>query len=274
MKKILPIIIVLLIFGGIGVFWFLGWGKGKPSAPKATPKSNEPVNTIDIKDRPFVTLAPTLGGKHPAGQEVTLTLHNVTLGATSVEYELEYQAGTLIQGAFGTIDLTKETPPVAKDLLFGSCSTGGKCAYHKDVSGGTLTLRFKGSQQNFNLKSDWNLQTMADRAGKFSSRDGKFQIDTGTSGLSAGALVIMIQTMGLPKPVTGEILSGPYGIFTNNQKLSGTAQLTLRLNQDTSSAKLLGWDGKAWKEYKSTLSDKTLTATIDRLTTFIAISSP
>src|SRR3989344_8015868 len=160
MKKTWPIILILLILIGVGIFWFFGWGKGTPSAPKATPKPNEPVNTIDIKDRPYVTLAPTLGGKHPQGQEVTLTLHNVTLGATSVEYELEYQAGTLIQGAYGTIDLIKEKPPVNKDLLFGSCSTGGKCAYHKDVSGGNLTLRFKGGSQNFNLKSEWNLQKM------------------------------------------------------------------------------------------------------------------
>lgn len=265
MTKILLLILILLSLTGCAK-------KPVPSSPPKT--SNQPINTVDIADRPYVTLAPTIGGRHPAGQEITLTLHNVTLGATSVEYELEYQAGTLLQGAFGTIDLTKELPPVSKDLLFGSCSTGGKCAYHKDVSGGTLTLRFKGGSQNFNLKSEWNLQTMSDRQGKFSSRDGKFQIDTGKSGLSAGALVVMIQTMGLPKSVSGDILAGPYAIFTNNQKLSGTAQLTLRLNQDVTSAKLLGWDGQAWKEYKATLADKTLTASIDKLTTFVVVGNP
>lgn len=264
MTKILLLILILFFLTGCT----------KKPVPSSTPKVNEPINTIDIKNRPYVTLSPTVGGKHPAGQEVTLTIHNVTLGATSVEYELEYQAGTLLQGAFGTIDLTKEPPPVSKDLLFGSCSTGGKCAYHKDVSGGTLTLRFKGGSQNFNLKSEWNLQTMSDRQGKFSSRDGKFQLEVGKTGLPNNTFLVMIQTMGLPKSVSGEILAGPYGIFTNNQKLSGMAQLTMRLNQDVTSTKLLGWDGQAWKEYKSTLADKTLTATIDKLTTFVVVSSP
>src|SRR3990167_7164244 len=260
MTKILLLVLILLSLTGCT----------KKPPPSSTPKTNnEPVNTIDVKDRPYVTLAPTIGGRHPLGQEVTLTIHTVTLGATSVEYELEYQAGTLLQGAFGTIDLTKDQPPVNKDLLFGSCSTGGKCAYHKDVSGGNLTLRFKGGSQNFNLKSEWNLQKMADRQGKFSSRDGKFQLEVGKTGLQNNTFLVMIQTMGLPKSVGGEILAGPYGIFTNNHQLSGTAQLTLRLNQDASSAKLLGWDGQAWKEYKSTLADKTLTATVDKLTTFI-----
>src|SRR3990167_2995011 len=182
MTKILLLVLIL--------FSLTGCTKKPP--PSSTPKTNnEPVNTVDIKDRPYVTLAPTVGGRHPLGQEVTLTIHSVTLGSTLVEYELEYQAGTLIQGAFGTIDLTKETPPVSKDLLFGSCSTGGKCAYHKDVTGGTLTLRFKG-EQNFNLKSDWNLQTMADRGGKFSSRDGKFQLEVAKAGLPANSLVVLI----------------------------------------------------------------------------------
>jgi hypothetical protein len=266
MTRILLLILILLSLTGCT----------KKPLPSSAPKTNEPVNTVDIKDRPYVTLAPTVGGRHPLGQEVTLTIHTVTLGATSVEYELEYQAGTLLQGTFGTIDLTKDKPPVSKDLLFGSCSTGGKCAYHKDVSGGSLTLRFKGGSQNFNLKSEWNLQTMSDRQGKFSSRDGKFQLEVGKTGLLNNTFLVMIQTMGLPRPPAGggEILAGPYGIFTNNVKLSGTAQLTLRLNQDASSAKLLGWDGQAWKEYKASLTDKTLTATIDKLTTFIVTSSP
>ena len=204
MTKILLLILIL--------FSLTGCTKKPP--PSSTPKTNnEPVNTVDIKDRPYVTLAPTVGGRHPLGQEVTLTIHSVTLGSTLVEYELEYQAGTLIQGAFGTIDLNKETPPVNKDLLFGSCSTGGKCAYHKDVTGGTLILRFKGGSQNFALKGEWNVQNMSERAGKFSSRDAKFQLEVAKAGLPANSLIVIAQTMGLPKPVEGEIVAGPYRAF-------------------------------------------------------------
>ncbi len=272
MKKFLPFLIAIAVLILGAIFWFSRNRSAPPSTQKST--STEPVNTIDVKDRPYVTLVPTVAGKHPPGREVTLTLSSNALNSKTVDYELEYQAGTSIQAAIGTIDLTKDQPPTTKDLLLGSCSAGGKCAYHDNVTGGSLTLRFQGgTTPKFNLKGEWNLQTMADRDGQFSSRDAKFQLDVGKSGLPASAIVIIAQTMGLPQPVTGEILAGPYGIFTNGQKLKGPAELTLRLTQPSSTVKLLGWDGKAWKEYKSSVSDKTLTATIDKLTTFIAISS-
>ena len=273
MKKFLPFIFIALVVVGLalaGYFFFIKGGQPSATAPRPTPL--EPVNTIDVKDRPYVTLAPTVGGKHPQGREVTLTLTATALNSKSVEYELEYQAGSLLQGVFGRIDLAEETLPVSKDLLLGSCSAGGKCSYHEDVTGGTLTLRFRGGDQDFALKGEWNFQNMADREGKFSSRDGKFQLDTGKTGLPSAAIVLIAQTMGLPAAVEGDILSGPYGVFTNNHKLKGPAQLTMRLSEDVTTAKLLGFTGKTWKEYKSQVSDKTLTATVDTLTTFLAVS--
>lgn len=270
MKKFLPVVVILIIVVTAAVLVFKPQGGSSPATSK--PTSEEPVNTIDLKDRPYVTLAPKVGGRHPVGQEIVLTLHANALNSTTVEYELDYQAGSLLQGAFGTVDLTKSQPPISKDLLFGSCSTGGKCAYHKDVTGGTLTLRFQGGDQNFALKGEWNIQNMGQREGKFSSRDAKFQLEIPKTGLPTSTLAVISQTLGLPAPANGEVIAGPYAIFTNNQKLSGTAKLTLRLNQNVTTAKLLGWAGKAWKEYPADTSNKTLTATIDSLTTFIAVS--
>lgn len=263
MKKILLLILILFSLTGCT----------KNPLPSSTSKTNEPFNTIDIKDRPYVTLAPTVGGKHPLGREVTFNLSANALKSQSVEYELEYQAGSLLQAAFGQIDLTKDRPPLSQNLLLGSCSAGGKCAYHENVTGGTLTLRFKGGSQNFTLKGEWNLQKNADRAGQFSSRDAKFQIDFSKIGLPISAIVIVAQTFGLPRELDGQILAGPYGIFTNDQKFSGSAKLTLHLNETTTSANLLGWDGKSWKKYPSDIKDKTLTSTVDRLTTFVVTAS-
>lgn len=273
MKKFLPLIILVVVIAVIGgVFFFLNTKKAAaPAAPVRTPNP-EPVNLIDLKDRPYVTLGPKVGSRHPLGQELTMVLHSVTLGSKSVEYELEYQSGSLLQGAFGTIDLTTSQPPTTKDMLLGSCSTGGKCAYNPNVEGGTLTLHYKGGQQDFAVRGEWSLGKMTDRQGQFSSRDGKFQVDIGKTGLSTTTVVTVFQTLGLPAPVKGDVLAGPYGVFTNDQKPKGKVQLTLRLSQDVTTATLLGWTGTSWKEYKSTVANKTLTATVDSLTTFVATS--
>ena len=272
MKKYLPVIIivvVILIVGGIAAFFLLSSNKSQPESRK---KITEPVNIVPVSDRPYTTLSPTSKGKHPAGTEVEITVHNPTLGATEAEYELEYQAGSLLQGAFGSIDFTIDKPPASKVILLGTCSAGGKCDYNKDVSGGTLLLRLSGGEQTFAVKGEWTYQLMSKREGRFSSRDSKFRVDVGKKGLPASTYVIVIQTMGLPAPVEGALIGGPYHITAGENKSIKTAELTLRLSEDVEAATLLGWTGSSWKQYQSTVTDKTLTATIDRLTTFVAIS--
>lgn len=267
---LLPLVVVALLIGG-----FVLWARPRSSTPSSKGSSfTEPVNQIDLKDRPYVSLAPTLGSRHPQGKEVTLTISRTALDSTAVEYELEYQAGSLIQGVFGRIDFTKDKPPVSKNLLLGSCSAGGKCSYHENVTGGSLTLRWRGGKENFALKGEWNLEQMGERRGKFSSRDAKFQLEVPSAGLPGSALLIIIQTMGLPGEVAGQVVAGPYAVFTLGSKLAGSAQLSLRLNQEASSVQLLGWNGTAWHEYKAQVSGKTLTAAVDRLTTFVAVSAP
>ena len=226
-----------------------------------------------MSDRPYVTLAPTVA-RHPAGTEVEITIHTVTLGSTEAEYELEYQAGSLLQGVFGSVDFSLDKPPVSKVLLLGTCSAGGKCDYNKDVSGGTLLLRLTGGEQKFAVKGEWTYQLMSERDGKFSARDSKFRVDVGEKGLSANTYVIVMQPMGLPEPVEGEIIGGPYYISAGEKASIKSAELTLRLSQEVETATLLGWTGKSWKEYDSAVEDKTLTAEIDSFTTFVAISIP
>lgn len=269
MKKYLPYIIIALIViaAGTGIFFFI---KSQSPKPKAGLKPPEAINTVPVTDRPYVTLAPTSAGKHPLGTEVAVTVHNTTLGATKAEYELEYQSGSLLQGAFGSLDLTMEKPPVTKVLLLGTCSAGGKCDYNKEVTGGTLLLRLTG-QQKFAVKGEWSYQLMSERGGKFSSRDSKFRLDIGPKGLPASTYVILMQPMGLPAPVAGTLIAGPYHAASGEAASPKSIELSLRLTDPPAPVKLLGWAGNSWKEYKSTVADSTLTATVDRLTTFVVV---
>jgi hypothetical protein len=261
MKKalIIAFIVALLAALGTGAFFLIKKSR-QPAEEKSTRQPiTEPVNVIAVSKRPYVTLTPKIGGQHPPGKEVVLTIHNTTLGATQAEYELEYQAGSLLQGAFGMIDFATEPPPASKDLLLGTCSAGGACSYNEDVSGGTLLLRFSGGQETFAVKGEWSYS--------------KFRLDVGDKGLSADTYVIIMQPMGFPGQVEGEIVAGPYHIAVAGSASVKPTSLKLRLSQEMTDVTLLGWTGSSWKEYPSELDGQELTATIDRLGTYVVVSA-
>ncbi|MEK7513443.1 MAG: hypothetical protein AAB580_00965, partial [Patescibacteria group bacterium] len=224
LKYIIPAIIIVLI---VGIYIYK-----KPKNTETTKPASrkvEQINQLALKDRPFVTLTPRSDGK-----EVTLGIDKVT-NATKVEYEMEYQADNLIQGVFGNIDFTQEPTPVAKNLLFGSCSKG-KCRYDENVSGGSLTLRFDGGSEAYTLKSDFNLQNMFDRQGVFTSKDIKATLDVGKSGLPSATYLIISGTMGLPAPVDGEVLAGPYAFLAADKQTLKSAALTIQSKDDLTGA--------------------------------------
>lgn len=262
--SILLLVVIAII---AGVFIFKRKDKSQLET-KEKPKIIEPVNQIPIKDRPFSNIYPRSDGK-----EVTLIVNEYP-GATSVEYELEYQAGTLLQGAFGKIDFAKETAPIERNILLGSCSAGGKCSYHENVNGGTLTLRYINGEST-KLKSEWNFQLMSKQEGTFTSRDAKFTFNVGSRGFSPGTYVVVAQTMGLPGEVEGEILAGPYNVsLPKGVSLRGKeATLTMRLSLEEENVKILGWTQDGWFEYDVDVDGKIASATVDQATTFIAISS-
>jgi hypothetical protein len=224
----------------------------------------EEINKIAIADRPFVTLTP-----REDGREIKLTLAAVK-DAAKVEYEMEYQAENLIQGVFGTIDFTKEPAPVSKDLLFGSCSKG-KCRYDEGVSGGSLTLRFDGGSTPYVLKTDFNLQQMFDRQGKFVSQDGKASLDVGLKGLPDKTYLIIAGTMGLPEAIEGEVLAGPYAFLAAASPALKNATVTIQSKDDLTGAKLMWWNGRNYIELKATVSDGKIAAPVTGLGAFVVI---
>ena len=111
---------------------------------KERPKIQETVNTVPLEQRPYSVLSFSDSGRFPVGRELKLAISD-SKNASSIEYELEYQAGTLVQAGVGSINPKGEKLPLTRNILLGSCSAGGACSYSEDVKGGTLLLRFKGS---------------------------------------------------------------------------------------------------------------------------------
>ncbi len=262
-NKILSLSILALLsltFAGCTLF-----GRSQPEE-KAKGKTTEPVNEIPVKERPFVTITPRADGR-----EVSLSVGKLDQ-AKSVDYELEYQAGTLLQGAFCKIDFTTEQPPVVRKILLGSCSAGGKCSYHENVNGGTLLLRYKNGKTTV-LKAEWNFQVAGKQKGHFNSRDAKFSFDTGEKDLPAQTYVVVTQTMGLPGPVEGEIVGGPYTvILPQGISLPSTKKYALSLRVATEqNAKLLAWFEGKWAPLETTQEEKVLKAQVNKAATFIAV---
>lgn len=261
MKKYLKFIVPGLLI--IIILSWLFWPSKKTAAPTATTKKMEEINKIAVKDRPFVTLAPREDGK-----EVTLTIDRVK-NATKVEYEMEYQAESLIQGVFGTIDLEKDNLPVVKKGLFGTCSKN-VCRYDEGVSGGSLVLRLEGGKIAV-LKTEFNLQQMFDREGVFTSKDAKATLDVGKTGLPNGTYLIISGTMGLPSTITGTVIAGPYAFLTSGNPVLKNATITIQSKDDLTGAKLMFWNGKTLTELKSTVADGKISAPATGLGIFVVV---
>jgi hypothetical protein len=268
MKKIIPLLIIFALLAGGGFFAYkkLGARKEKEKPKTVTSKKRNPVNILELEKRPYITLTP-----RSDGHELSVTIDNLKHDEERVEYELEYQAGTMLQGAGGRIDFTEEPAPVTKNLLFGSCSKG-KCKYDEDVNSGSLTLYFEG-KEDYSLKGEFTLGKMAEKEGVFNSQDVKVSLDVGEKGLDDDTFMVVASTMGLPGKVKGKILAGPIGFFTAGSPDVEEATLTFkRIKEDLEGAQILGWDGLDWQEYEITIEDESASTTVNQLGTYILVT--
>lgn len=251
-KKNLPIVVialVLLIGGGVFVVLKL---KGSDSSGQTETKKKtkilEPKNIIDLAMRPYVKLSPVSGGHN-----INIEIIEVKKEASEVEYELEYQSGTLLQGFQEVLQLG--TLPVKTQKLFGSKSAGGAITYHEDIKGGSLQLRFIGPE-NYVLKQDWRYFENKDKETEFSSKDAKFQIES--KDLATNKLILIYNTPGVPEGLEGEVASDAYSL-TSDSKLSGEGTVSIRANEE-GELKMMGYDGSDWVEIDSSVEGKVVTA--------------
>lgn len=255
------VVVAVLVLGGGLVAWKM-WGK-KPAENAPTEqkkrKVSEPVNVIPVAERPYVQIAPLADGRN-----LVLVIKNLNKPATEVEYELEYQAGSLLQGAFDSIKL--DTVPAQKQVLLGSCSAGGACSYHTDVKGGSLLLKFAG-QENYAVKSDWRYIDNKAKETAIGSKDAKFQLEADSLGTQR--YVVVYNTPGYPAGLKGTPVSDPYSLAASST-LSGKGSLTMRANEEGSLA-IMGWDGSAWQEFTGTVDGKSITAEVPLLELYVVV---
>lgn len=265
MKK-KQIIVLAIIVGviGLAIGGWLIWGKSKKTVdaqPTPTEKKRitEPVNVIEVAKRPYFRIEPLADGRN-----IRLKVLHLNQPAASVDYELEYQSGSLLQGAYGLLDLA--TLPVSKEILLGSCSAGGACTYHTDVKGGTILTRFSGEDQNYALKSDWRFWENTSAEKMVSSRDAKFTLESPS--IAKQRYLIITNSPGYPSGVEGKVISEIYA-FAAPTTLTGEATLTIRANEENSQAEILGYDGQKWQNFSSTVNGKEVTATVSLMDLYL-----
>jgi len=263
MNKKVIIIVALLLVAGIGVFAVNKFFFSKKDVAQETgtkkKKIAPPVNTINVEDRAYVKIIPNSNGRN-----LTLSMEDVKKQAESVDYELEYQAGSLLQGAFGQIELS--AIPARKDILLGSCSAGGACTYHEDVQGGSLLLNFDGDE-DYGLKSDWKFIDNKAKETAFSSRDAKFQIES--KDLKTVRYLVIYNSPGFAKGLVGQVVSEIYNL-AGSSDLDGQATLTIRMTEETA-GKIMGYDGSKWQEFKTTVAGKEATATVELMESYVVV---
>ncbi len=262
MKKALLILSLVCITGVA----FAGCRKQTPQpqavAPTPKPRKVEKdVNKEPLENRPFVRLSPRQDGK-----AIDLTLVEIKKQSADLEYEIEYSAGELIQGAFGTVD-NLSSLPLKKEILLGSCSSGGKCTYNTNVSGGNLSLRF--GNPDYNLKSEWSYTEKAIKEKVFSSRDGKFTLDVSKAKNSANYMIVHAAP-GYPGTMEKTVVAGPYSIAPADQ-IKGNVTVTVRLPLDQDSGTIRAWDGTAWKEWQTKTTNRVSTATGPMAEVFVVV---
>jgi len=261
MKKRLPIIIGIVVFVLLlvaGLIWWRNKRAREGKLPSLAPEGRLIETTLE--ERPYVSLTPRTDGR-----EFTLEISRIK-NAETVEYELVYLTRGLSRGVIGSIDLKGETV-ISRKLLLGTCSRGA-CKYDEDVTEGTLTLRFRGPDGVRKFVSDFHLQQGGQ---ELTSIDNNFKLE---GEFSSDTFYLTMSTVGLPKEFEGEVIGGPYGVFTVGSKSIKNGKVALTLNEEDSSVKLYAWTGRAWEEVEEVeIEEKVVSAEIDSLGTFIAVAS-
>jgi len=229
---------------------------------------SEPVNVIDVAERPYIRLIPKADGRN-----LTISVEEVKKPASSMEYELEYQAGSTTQGEFKNVDLS--TLPAQIDAFFGSCSAGGACTYHTDILGGSLLGRFMATDDEpYAVKQDWRYFDNSARESQVASKDAKFQLES--SSLATQRYIVVYNTPGFPGSLeeSGRLLSDIYSL-AGSSALTGTGELSIRTNEPTAEGEtltILGYDGTEWVPFDTTTDERTATAEVDLVEAYLVVA--
>ncbi len=267
MKKQKPLLWVVISLIGVallggGIFFLT---HKKPAAQTATQpekkkKITAPVNAIPAAERAVVSIQPTADGHN-----IVITVQELKKPATDLDFEIEYQAGSLLQGAVGALKLA--SLPAETKILLGSCSAGGACTYNTDVQGGTLTMNFSGGEA-YALKNEWKYIENKTKETAFSSKDAKFQVTS--PDLAKQRTLIIFNSPGYPGTPQGEVVSEHY-VLSGVEQLKGKAKVSIRA-QAEGTLKIQGWNGQSWTSFPTTVAKddaKLATAEVDLMQLYV-----
>lgn len=263
-KLLIAIPVALLLIGGI--IFAVNRSK-KPVAPvvPATTKKKvqSPVNVIPVAERPYLRLEPTADGHY-----IVITVAEVKKSATQLDYEMEYQTGSMLQGFGGLLKLDKL--PISDKKLFGSQSAGGAITYHEDIKGGNFLAQFTGASQSdsYAVKSAWRYFTNSDKASEFSSQDTKFSISN--PDLSKFSYIIVYNSPGYPEGLKGELLSDPYVVTAEKPLTDLKSNFTVSFRTSEEGV-VMGYDGKKWQKMETNYVDGLLKATGAAMEVYVGV---
>jgi len=164
------------------------------------------VNELALPERPFTVLVP-----HASNKVFTFVTINANKAKTAT-LDLEYQSGDLLKGARATLE-TPIANPYIKAIILGSCSTGGKCSFDKDLKSGTMKLKLVFDDKNVThvLKGDFVFI-----AGQNNLPDGRVTFTPSKATIKDN--LILLNSFGLPKPINNEIVLYPIVISSVSDK--------------------------------------------------------
>ena len=209
-------------------------------------KISQPVNIIPVSERPYLQLVPSSDGHH-----ITIKVLELKKDAEMMDYEMEYQTGSMLQG-FGNQLAISEGKAEEKKLL-GSQSAGGAITYHEDIKGGTLLAQFEGGSEPYAVKSSWRYFTNTDQETSFSSQDSKFEISN--SSLSKVKHLIIYNVPGFPAELEKELLSDPYALTADSSLLSISSNFEVAIKSSQEDVVIMAFSDEEWQELETTLVD-------------------
>lgn len=229
-KKFLPLILLLLgIIVIVGAYFFVTRNKDEDG----TTEDETSLIEVPLADRPITSLTPS-----DDGHWLTLLVKNIVVDAASLDYELLYKLPDgRTQGVPGSIIL-KGVNKIERELLLGSESSG-KFRYDEGVDKGTLTLRFRNEKGKLIAKFSTEFALLSGTS-ELVSVDDDFTVSLNKK---SSEYFVVMETFGVPEVPTGEVVSGPYGVFSSASSLTGTAEI--------GSGTPYEWSGSDWVDATS-----------------------
>lgn len=192
-----------------------------------------------------------------------------TASYDQIKYELSYNSEGVDRGAQGDINTKEKKGEYEQEILFGSCSTGGKCVFDKGVENGTLTLRIRKGNKAYRMVTQWHLQKPDVALGTLTSGDNHltYKIDSGVMDLSLVKFAITNDLSGAPKLPAGKAVVGKvYAVNSPQAKELPKGAVTMELAEDApAGSKIAVFDESknAWVEYETKVNGSTLSALVD-----------